>query len=295
MLKKPDPDASDAYAPPKLAPGSASVPAAPRVSAAVSSFGDEPESKTSSTLETAAPMSEGTRDMREPEVGTSPSFYERSLASEPEEDVFTGALPTTTPGGGSSARVPANTGSALTAPVRAVSPSAAAGADSAARAERPRDVWFRSSQDEVTMSAISGSPLDDPNETFSDKGTRSPSDGVFTTAAAPRARIDREDGTEEDLGHTNENAAFDEELESTAARPQRLSEVSTASALDVTGANSAADEDEEVVVADELADLIEDEEHEGEPEAEMSEADSTDQGDKPKRKASSLPPPLPRT
>ncbi|MGO8992357.1 MAG: hypothetical protein ACLQVI_03450, partial [Polyangiaceae bacterium] len=304
MLKKPDPDASDAYAPPKLAASSSSVPIAPKVNVHTAETLDAPpESKPSTTLETASPSGE-VPEARPAE--SAPTTDEPPPNTETEEaDVFTGALP----GGKAQAAPP---------------PSSAKNASSPARAERPRDVWFRSSQDEVTMSALSGSApgsgsgdqdtTDQGAKPYSASGSPalSPSDGVFTSAprtepaskgsagstARELAEADSmtDSGADDDFGSTNEVAAFDDSLlESTAARPQRASEVSTAAGLDVTGLNppgAVPEEDDDVVVADDLADLIEVEDEEEHPAA--SAEDTTDQ-EKPKRKTSSLPPPLPRS
>ncbi len=293
MLKKPDPEASDAYAPPKLAPSQPSsaptVATAPRIAVEQAvTLDEEPESKTSSTLETVAPVDTSSREIRSAAL-TSPES-DRPPSGEIEQNVFTGTLPATP----------------------------AASADAAERAERPRDVWFRSSQDEITMSAVSklnGDEAEDVNQTLSDNGSpanetgktditklrtgenaafspSTPSDGVFTSATRER-QVAQAAAAEEELSHTNENATYDDEMELTAARPQRPSEVSTASALDVTGLNRAAEEpggdEEEVVVADDLADLIEteDEEH-------PTDSEPTAKDEKPKR-SGSFPPPLPRS
>jgi hypothetical protein len=102
-------------------------------------------------------------------------------------------------------------------------------------------------------------------------------------------------GTEDDFSHTSEVAAISEEmLEATAARPQRASEVAATAGLDQTSMNPAGGvppgDDEEVVLADDLADLIEVDDHE--IEEHVPEGESTDEDEKPKRK-SSVPPPLP--
>ena len=107
-------------------------------------------------------------------------------------------------------------------------------------------------------------------------------------------------GSEEDFGHTSEVAAIDEEiLEATAARPQRPSEVSTASGLDQTGMNPMGEvpgEDDDVLIADDLADLVELDEGDVEEHPNgLDAADATEQGEKPQRKPSSVPPPLPRS
>ena len=78
-------------------------------------------------------------------------------------------------------------------------------------------------------------------------------------------------GGEEDFGNTSEVPAFDDEmLESTAARPQSPSEVSTASSLGKTDLNPphlrSPEESQEAIVVDDLADLeVVDEEEEAPP------------------------------
>lgn len=140
-----------------------------------------------------------------------------------------------------------------------------------------------------------------------------PSDGVFTSVPRRERQssaamnhepnepdVTTDTGSEDDFRRTNEMSAFEgDALESTATRPQHPSEISTARGLDQTGTNPAAvlpgEDEEEVVVADDLADLIEVNEPEVEEDPIAAEADPTEQGDKPRPKASSLPPPLPRT
>jgi hypothetical protein len=112
-------------------------------------------------------------------------------------------------------------------------------------------------------------------------------------------------GGVEDLRHTNESAAIDDELLAlTTARPRYPSEAATASGLDVLGQGAtlegrAAEEDEDIVVADDLADLIEVDDDELEAEehalAAAPEPGPTPEEEKPKRRATSIPPPLPRS
>jgi tetratricopeptide (TPR) repeat protein len=316
MLKKPDPEASDAYAPPKLAPGSSSVPAAKIALETAETLDAPPESKSSTTLETAAPN--GPKEETETGDAAAPmpasAGDSRPPTAEPEEDVFTGALSGNTANSGVTAAALPPTGALQPLP-----PSPA----SSPRSERPKDLWFRSSQDEVTMSALSEMGGADPNDTQADQGRPSrpattPDDGVVTSApregglAATTSRriVDPESTNEapgvDDFGNTNEVATYDEDLlESTAARPQRESEgsdVSAASPLDVTGsshaASGSASEDEDVVVADDLADLIDgddDEHHHHHHHHADAAEEAAEPDEKPKRKGSSVPPPLPRT
>jgi hypothetical protein len=109
---------------------------------------------------------------------------------------------------------------------------------------------------------------------------------------------------EEDLGSTNEVSALDEEmLEKTAARPLTEGEVPTVTSVDVPALRARAAE-EEVVQADDLADLIEiddlgDEDDEEEEEASAAttetstDRDTTEEPEKPRQR--SIPPPLPRS
>ncbi len=299
MLKRPDPEASDAYAPPKVAPSASAVPAASanRITVEQAETLDEPlEQPTSaSTLETAAPRRKSDETAAATAIGSEPSEPPPGQ-SEASDDVFTGALPTT------------DTGSGVKA-----STQARADDEPDARPERPRDVWFRSSPDEVTMSAASRSADADVNETHDEGRGRSPvtpSDGVFTSArrtdakkaGAASTESDVDEASDEgDFGSTNEVAAYrdethDELLESTAARPQQPSEISTVSGFATTGGHraEAGHDEDEVVLADDLADLIDPEEEHAEGHAGVEE-DPTEQNEKPPRKASSVPPPLPRT
>jgi tetratricopeptide (TPR) repeat protein len=277
MLKRPDPDASDAYAPPKIAPSITGVPAAPKVT------DDAAEEKPSSTLETASPSGEIARAqrLRESEGLDDPSTTNESNLDDAPTASAVKAVPTA--------------------------------ASSAARAERPRDVWFRSSQDEATMSALS--KAEDGSETAVDKDHASPpqtpSDGVYTSAPAdPTSSQGHEvshrpafnetpttDGSE-DFGSTNEVPAFDDSmLESTAARPQHANEVAMSSVAPTVPhpLDSAEDvSDDELLHAEELDDLIAFDEAHDKTEAGASETDPTDEGEKPKSRRT-VPPPLPRT
>ena len=271
MLKRPDPDASDAYAPPKIVPSITGTPVAAKIA-------EEPpaEEKTSSTLETASPSTEA--------------------SAAPETTAASEDAPQT-----ASSLDEAPTASSAGKPVPAASPSAP-------RAERPRDVWFRSSQDEATMSGVSklggaadvGAPVDfgasAPHQT--------PSDGVFTSA--PRdptsqgrmASAAEESSTNEtfadDFGSTNEVAAFDDSmLESTAARPQQRHEIVATS---VPHPQDSAEDvsDEELLHADELDDLISSDESHDKTEA-GTEPKPTGESEKPPKSRRTVPPPLPRT
>jgi hypothetical protein len=272
MLKKPDPDASDAYAPPKLA-ASGSIPAAtvPAKSdgegasehrSARSTPEDEtPGSKPSTTLETSSPKKVG-------------RIHEAETLDEPPE---TQSNPEGAPTG--SMDVPPK-----------VAPSAPG-----SRPDRPRDLWFRSSQDDATMSALS--------KEGSQVAPLTPSDGVYTSAPtdptsghmrAAAAEPNTATG-EEDLGSTNENAVFDDEmLESTAARPQEDHEVAGVATAAVPHPRESVEDvtDDELLIADELDDLIDASETQAE-EHTHADGDTTDQAEKPKS-VRSIPPPLPR-
>ncbi len=262
MLKKPDPEASDAYAPPKLAV-SGSMPAG----AAVKTGDEAPGSKPSTTLETSSPKT--TR------------IHESETLDEPPE---TQSTPQDAPTG--SMDVP---------------PKATASAPGV-RPDRPRDLWFRSSQDDATMSALS---KDEKDETRAAQLT--PSDGVYTSAPtdptsghmrAAAAEPNTATGAEDDFGSTNENAVFDDEmLESTAARPQEPQEVAAAgvATAGVPHPRESAEDvtDDELLIADDLDDLIESSESHTDDHT-HADGDSTEQGEKPKS-VRSIPPPLPRS
>ena len=93
------------------------------------------------------------------------------------------------------------------------------------KSTRPKDLWFRSTQDEQTMSALSGS-----SNTNVENPPLTPSDGVYTSVdrdafdkstARAMAEPNTDTGVNDDFGQTNEHSAFDEDaLESTQARPQ---------------------------------------------------------------------------
>ncbi len=281
MLKRPDPDASDAYAPPKVAASITGVPATAKIEEA-------PESKPSSTLETASPSGEiaQAQRIRESETLDEPPETTASLDDAPTASVVSAVKP-----------IPE-------------APS------SAARAERPKDVWFRSSQDEATMSALSKAEeeRDEPSHTGVDDHVsapppQTPSDGVYTSApqdptssqgrmpAQARAFEDSttSDGSE-DFGSTNEVATFDDSmLEATAARPQHAHEVAVTNVAPIPHPLDSAEDvsDDELLHTEELDDLIAlDETHE-KTEA-GSQVDPTDEGEKPKSRRT-VPPPLPRT
>ena len=142
MLKRPDPGASDAYAPPKLAASSVSVAARTgraerrRPSRWPRRWTSRPGSKPSTTLETASPSGE---------LPKPPPAIPLQPATSPARDGGRGRrLHGRAPSRGRGRRRPR---------------AEPFGSVRLARAEpeRPRDVWFRSSQDEVTMSALSKS------------------------------------------------------------------------------------------------------------------------------------------
>jgi hypothetical protein len=271
MLKRPDPEASDAYAPPKMAASVSNAPAALKTDDALG------EEKPSSTLETASPTGEVAEPGQVPSVRP-PAATEANLDDAPTASLASGAKP--------------------------VPPAA----PSDPRPERPRDVWFRSSQDEATMSALSGAdtaaelPLDSPPH-------HTPSDGVYTSApkdpTSSQGRVaacDAQDSSlgggdtgevgSEDLGSTNEVAAFDDSmLESTAARPQLKDEVFAGVPHPPESTEDVSDE--ELLQADDLDDLISmDDPHETTEAG--TERDLTVEAEKPKA-SRTLPPPLPRT
>jgi hypothetical protein len=269
MLKKPDPDASDAYAPPKLASSASSMPVAPPKTES-----EAPGSKPSTTLETASPEAKKAR------------IAEAETMDEPPE---TDASPSDAPTG------------SLTAPKPV--PSAPA-----SRPDKPKDLWFRSSQDEATMSALSKSEAGD--DVGGSAPPLTPSDGVYTSApvdpssshmrAAPAALeepVTATGGSEDDLGSTSESKAFDDEmLESTAARPREAHEVALGAVPHPRESAEDVNEDE-LLVDDQLDDLIGHEAHAGErTHADAESAESTEQGEKPApSKPRTLPPPLPRS
>jgi hypothetical protein len=311
MLKKADPGASDAYAPPVFA-ASGSVPAAALAKEPAATTGEEPatlDAKPSSTMETA------TRSGESPRAKQSPS--DPPTQSRPLDE--SGSIPSAT------------TSNPL--PFPAPPPSAP-------RSERPKDLWFRASQDEITMSALSSAT--GGNEPTLDQKVEppqlTPSDGVYTSVnkerfpsptATKRTPLDEEpsspEGSEADLSRTSEQPVFDDSmLEATNARPQGIEErqalheapdVITSTSIDARPLRASAsgghkrinpDGSEEFIMADDLVDLIEivDEAEQGldthTAEASAMETDPTDQGEKPPtpsqtpRSTRSTPPPLPK-
>jgi hypothetical protein len=282
MLKKPDPAASDAYAPPRLAtasPSSAPPPsAATNASAHTSEPSEPPISVSISDSEEADAEDEETRNRLQSD----------DSPPETQTDIFTGALPR---GRGEET------------------------ATNVLRPERPRDVWFRSSKDDVTMSALSQSLTNELRDasTHVDSGDEPipavpAAVGAFTnvpheigtiTATTTRSMEDAGSMTDagmEDFGATNEAAAFDDEmLEQTAARPRDRYDAGPRPNTSVTdvAARSPADESLEAIVVDDLADLIE-----VEDQVTQVREEGADKGPKseeaPKRLPSSVPPPLPR-
>ncbi|HEY2511242.1 MAG TPA: hypothetical protein VGI39_10310 [Polyangiaceae bacterium] len=304
MLKKPDPGASDAYAPPKLtALPSPSIAPASMAPAAAGAEEQPVESKPSTTLETASPSGEQplASSSEQPTASTSPSGEEEegTDVGPVAQDIFTGALAS-----GEKPRI-------HEAPEAAPS-----------RPERPRDLWFRANEDEITMSASKGDvalseaagstigPFIPGEEVVTGAfharplSPRSPSQTHEEGDALPSlgAHGDAEDEDERDLGSTNEQSIADDEmLEKTNARPLPDADLSGATGVDVAALETRGREnEEEVVQADELADLIEvDDGDLDEPEEPAKAAppsqdpDSTEQGEKPRQR--SIPPPLPRS
>jgi tetratricopeptide (TPR) repeat protein len=291
MLKRPDPGASDAYAPPKLV--SASMPAAPPEPAATA-VAPAPPGRDSESMRAAMPTQH--------EMPSEPPATE---AEPPPEDQFDGNL----------------SGATMSNPLPDEPPTPTA--MQAPRSHRPKDLWFRSSQDEATMSALSESGMSESLTSVDRPAPQSPqltpSDGVYTSVdkkmmasgsvvspmAASRALDESHTETgAHDLSRTNESPSFSDEeeesLSSTAARP--LAEA-TAPAVPPARASTKRlnpDGSEEILIADDFEDLVEVVDEGVQSQSTTMEGtldtDPTDQGSKPSERArqKSTPPPLPK-
>ena len=257
MLKKPEPGAErEAYAPPKLTPpppppGPPEPKLPPPPTPPTPPTPPVPPVPTAKTVATEPPVPVAPP---EPRVDPLAASMRAALASEPEADE----------------EPPASSSN---------DDDEGAGSD---RPPRPDGLFFRSSQDEVTMSA--------PNTQPEMARTTSPADAH--DLAAMEQTFAPGLGGVDDLLRTSESRPADF-LDSTLSRPPRLSvDRSPSNALDQTGENEAAeppsdeeDFEEEVIIADDLAEMID-----GEDER----SPSTEQTPDDKAQKRSVPPPIPR-
>jgi hypothetical protein len=144
------------------------------------------------------------------------------------------------------------------------------------RPARPEGLFFRSSPEEVTVSAPGTQPEMARTTSPADEQELATMEQTFAHPA-------------DELLRTSEGAALDF-LDSTLARPPKLSDPVSTDTGEIPAATASAESDEdfeeEVIIADDLAEMIDAEEEHAPPEDDVPPEDP-----KPKR---SVPPPIPR-